>query len=201
MIRVLFAGSLRLPREAMATVLSGVPGVDVVAQVPLGTDVVPSALRTRPTIALLDADLAGLDGVSAAVQLKSALPGCRVLLMTPPNRPDLLRSALAARVEGLLSKDVSISALTDAVCRVARGERVLEAHTVAEVLHMPGNPLGARDIDILRLAAAGRTPGEIAAALHLSPGTIRNILAAINRKLGARNRIEAIRIATHSGWI
>ncbi|GAA5093047.1 response regulator transcription factor [Nocardia iowensis] len=201
MIRVLIAGSLRLPREAMATVLSGVPGIQVVSQVSLGTEVVPSALRTRPNLALLDADLAGLEGVSAAVQLKSVLPSCRVVLVTPPHRPDLLKSALGAQVEGLLSKAASIGALTDTVHRVAHGERVLEPHTVAEALRVPGNPLSARDIDILRLAAQGRTPGEIAATLHLSAGTIRNNLAAINHKLGTRNRIEAIRLSTQRGWI
>ncbi|WP_194838029.1 response regulator transcription factor [Nocardia sp. XZ_19_369] len=201
MIRVLIAGGLRLPREALAAVLSGVPGVQVVSQVGLGSAVVPGALRTRPNLALLDADLPGLDGVSAAAQLKSAVPECRVIIVTGPSRPDVLRAALAVRVEGVLSKGASIEALTDAVRRVAHGDRVLEPQAVAEALGGSENPMTARDLEILRLAAQGRTPGEIAEALHLSAGTVRNNLAAINRKVGARNRIEAIRIAVGRGWI
>lgn len=201
MIRVLIAGSLRLPREALATILAGESGVEVVAQVSLGTDVVPSALRTRPNLALLDANLTGLDGVSAATQLKTALPDCRVVMVMAPHRPDLLRSALDARVEGLLSTGASIAALTDTVRRVAHGESVLEPQAVAQALRGPANPLSARDIDILRLISQGHTPDEIGAALHLSPGTVRNNLAAINRKVGTRNRIETLRTAARHGWI
>ncbi|MFC9438611.1 DNA-binding response regulator [Nocardia sp. NPDC057030] len=201
MIRVLIAGGQRLPREAVAAVLSGVPGIQVVAQVELGTEVLASARRTRPNVALLDAELAGLDGISAGARLKSVLPDCRVIIVTTPDRPDVLRAALAAQVEGFVSKGASIDALTDTVRRVAHGDRVLDPRAVTEALHGPGNPLNARDVDILRLAARGRTPAEIAAALHLSPGTMRNNLAAIKHKVGARNRIEAIRIATDRGWI
>ncbi|MGX1770692.1 LuxR C-terminal-related transcriptional regulator [Nocardia brasiliensis] len=201
MIRVLIAGSLRLPREALATILAGESSVEVVAQVSLGTDVVPSALRNRPNLALLEANLAGLDGISAATQLKAALPGCRVVMVMPPHRPDLLRSALDARVEGLLSTGASIAALTDTVRRVAHGESVLEPQAVEEALRGPANPLSARDIDILRLVSQGYTPIEIGAALHLSPGTVRNNLAAVNRKLGTRNRIETLRAAARHGWI
>ncbi|WP_306364500.1 response regulator [Nocardia sp. CC227C] len=201
MIRVLIASGLRLPREAMAAVLSGIPGVQVVAQVATGTAVAPCAVRTGPNVAVLDADLPGLDGISVAVRLRSAPSDCRVVLVTPPNRPDLLGRALTAPVDGLLSRSAPLEALTDTVNRVAHGERVLEPHAVAEALHTPDNPLGAGEVGILRLASYGHTPEEIGAALHLSAGTIRNKLAAINRKIGARNRIESIRIATTRGWI
>ncbi|MEV6279253.1 response regulator transcription factor [Nocardia sp. NPDC051832] len=201
MIRVLIGGALRLPREAMATVVSAIPGVQVVAQVGHGSEVVPCAVRTTPNLAVLDADLPGLDGISAAQRLKATLQSCRVVLLTPPNRPDLLRCALAAEVEGLLSRGASLEALTDTVIRVAHGQRAIEPQAFVEVLDSPGNPLAIRDIEMLRLASQGRTPGEIAAALHLSAGTVRNNLAAINRKIGVRNRIEAIRVATAHGWI
>lgn len=201
MIRVLIASSLRLPREAIATVLSGIPGVQVVAQVGVGPEVTPCALRTDPNIAVLDADLPALDGISTAIRLRSALSGCRVVLVTPPNRPDLLARALRSPVDGLLSRSASLDALTDTVNRVARGERVVEPYAVAEALQAPDNPLNAGEMDTLRLAAQGHTPAEIGAALHLSAGTIRNRLAAINRKVGARNRIETIRIASTRGWI
>ncbi|MGK5732925.1 response regulator transcription factor [Streptomyces sp. URMC 124] len=201
MIRVLVADGLRLTREALSAVLASEPGVHVVAQVPRGDDVVPSALRTRPNVALLDANLPGLDGISAAAQLKAALPACRIIIVTSPDRPGALRTALKTGVEGFVSKGASVRELTDTVRTAARGERVLDPQIVADALHAPDNPLSERDIAILRLAAQGRTPQEIAGTLHLSPGTVRNNLAAINRKTGARNRIEAIRTAATHGWI
>lgn len=78
---------------------------------------------------------------------------------------------------------------------------MLDPRLVTDALHTPDNPLSERDRELLRLAAHGHTPPEIAEILHLSPGTVRNNLAAVNRKVGARNRIEAIRTATALGWI
>lgn len=201
MIRVLIADGLRLPREALSAVLSSEPGMHVVSQVPRGDAVVPSALRTLPDVALLDAGLPGLDGVTAAAQLKAALPSCRVVIVTPPERPGSLRTALDTGVDGVLGKGLSVKELAETVRKVARGERILDPQLVTDALHAPGNPLSRRDIDILRLAAQGHTPAEIAEVLHLSPGTVRNNLAAINRKVGTRNRIETIRTASARGWI
>ncbi|GAA0448678.1 response regulator [Streptomyces stramineus] len=201
MIRVLIADGLRLPREALAAVLSSQPGMHVVAQVQRGADVVPSALRARPDVALLDVNLPGTDGVSAATGLKAALPTCRVVLVTAPERPDTLATALKSGVEGCVGKNASVRELAETVRKVARGDRVLDPQIVADALDAPDNPLSRRDIDILRLAARGHTPTEIAEALHLSPGTVRNNLAAINRKVGTRNRIETLRIASARGWI
>ncbi|WP_424888240.1 response regulator [Streptomyces sp. XH2] len=201
MIRVLIADGLRLPREALSAVLSSEPGVRVVSQAPRGDAVVPSALRTRPDVALLDADLPGLDGVTVAAQLKAALPCCRVIIVTAPERAASLRAALSTGVDGVLGKGLSVKELAEAVRKVARGDRILDPQLVTDALHAPDNPLSRRDIGILRLAAQGHTPAEIAEVLHLSPGTVRNNLAAINRKVGTRNRIETIRTASARGWI
>lgn len=201
MIRVLIADGLRLTREALSVVLASEPGIQVVSQVARGDEVVPSALRTHPNVALLDAGLTGLDGISAAAQLKAASPTCRTVLMTAVERPGLLKAALAAGVEGLMSKGVSVKELTDTIRKAARGDCVLDPRLVTDALRTSDNPLKERDVDVLRLAAQGHTPQEIARMLHLSPGTVRNNLAAINRKIGARNRIEAIRVASARGWI
>ncbi|OII65157.1 DNA-binding response regulator [Streptomyces sp. CC53] len=201
MIRVLIADGLRLTREALSVVLATEPGMQVVAQVARGDEIVPSALRTRPNVALLDTHLSGLDGISAASRLKTALPTCRVVLVTALEHPGALRTALAAGVEGFVGKGVSVKELTDTVRKAARGESVLDPRLVTDALRTPDNPLNERDIGILRLASKGHTPQEIAETLHLSPGTVRNNLAAIKHKIGARNRIEAIRTASARGWI
>ncbi|MET7362476.1 response regulator transcription factor [Streptomyces sp. NPDC005562] len=201
MIRLLIADGLRLTREALAVVLASEPGMQVVAQVPRGDEIVPNALRTCPTVALLDAHLPGVAGIPAAAQLKAVLPACRIVILTTLERAGALRTALEVGVEGVMSKGASVSELSDSVRRIARGDRVLDPRLVTDALHTPDKPLSERDTDLLRLAAHGHTPPEIAAILHLSPGTVRNNLAAINRKVGARNRIEAIRTASARGWI
>lgn len=201
MIRVLIADGPRLTREALSAVLVSEPGIQVVSQVPRGDEIVPSALRTCPNVALIDTNLPGLDGISAAAQLKATLPTCRIIIVATLDRPGTLRAALTTGVEGFVGKGVSIKELIYAVRKVARGDRVLDPRLVTDALRTPDNPLNERDIDILRLAAQGHTPQEIAETLHLSAGTVRNNLAAINRKVGARNRIEAIRTASTRGWI
>ena len=91
--------------------------------------------------------------------------------------------------------------LVDAVRRVAAGERVIDPQLALRALEVPGNPLSPREVEVLRRFAAGAGPVEIAAALHLSYGTVRNYLASAVTKLGARNRVDAVRIGAEAGWL
>ncbi|MEV0569815.1 response regulator transcription factor [Dactylosporangium sp. NPDC050588] len=166
-----------------------------------GAAIVPEALRTRPDVAVLDLNLPGRDGLSAAIELRTSLPGCRCLLMTGVARPGDLRRALDAQIGGFLLKDSPPERLAEAVRRLAAGHRVIDPQLAVVAWETPGNPLTGREIEILRLAAQGASATEIAAALVLSVGTVRNHLTSAATKLHARNRVDAIRIATETGWI
>jgi two-component system response regulator DesR len=201
MIRILVAEDMTILRDTLVAVLNLETDLEVVAEVADGAAVVPATLRTRPDVAVLDIDMPGMDGLTAAAQLKDKLPECRVLILTALALPTNLRRALAAQVAGFLGKDAPSDDLIAAVRRLAGGERVIDPKLAVAALEGPQNPLSPRESDVLSLYADGRNPAEIAGELHLSYGTVRNYLAAAVTKLGARNRVEAIRLGRDAGWI
>ncbi|WP_433442982.1 response regulator transcription factor [Nonomuraea sp. CA-141351] len=201
MIRVLLAEDMHLIRGALASLLRLEPDIEVVAEVPSGDAVVPAALEHRPDVAVLDVQMPGMDGIEAAAELGKRLPGCRVLVLTQLGRPEVLRRALAARVGGFMLKDAPPADLAAAVRRVNAGETVIDPALAAATITARENPLSPREVDVLRLAAGGDDLSEIAHALHLTKGTVRNYLGAIVTKLDARNRLDAVRIATEAGWL
>jgi two-component system response regulator DesR len=172
-----------------------------VAELERGDTIVETALRTRPDVAVVDIDLPGLDGLSAAEQLHQRLPQCWTLVLTGLSQPGNLLRALKAHVRGFIVKDAPAETLADGVRRVARGERVIDPDLVAAALETGGTPLTDREADVLRAAERGFSTGEIGARLSLSPATVRNYLSNAISKVGGRNRIDAIRIARDAAWL
>jgi two-component system, NarL family, response regulator DesR len=200
-IRVLVAEDMRILRDTLAAVLSMEDDIDVVAQVADGDAIIPAALAQRPDVALVDIHLPGTDGLTAAAALREQCPGCRVVILTVLGQPGNLRRALAAGVAGFLPKETPSAELIDAVRKVTAGEKVIDPRLAVRALEAPGNPLSPRETDVLRRLAGGAGPAEIAAEMFLSYGTVRNYLASAVTKLGARNRVDAVRIAAEAGWL
>jgi two-component system response regulator DesR len=199
--RVLVAEDMQILRDTLIAVLDLEDDFEVVASVAAGDAVLAGALSARPDVAVVDIDLPGMDGLSAAALLRERLPSCRVLVLTALAVPGNLRRALAVQVAGFLGKDAPAQDLIAAVRRVAAGERVIDPRVAVAALEVPVNSLSPREAEILQRYAGGSDPGDIAAELHLSYGTVRNYLASAVTKLGARNRVDAIRIAAQEGWI
>jgi two-component system response regulator DesR len=200
-IRILLAEDQGMVRGALATLLNLEPDIEVVSQVSRGDQVVAEALRTEPDIALLDIEMPGLDGLSAAAALRVARPGCRVLILTTFGRPGYLRRAIDAGVAGFLVKDGPVEELAHAIRRVLAGEQVIDPKLALAALSTGNNPLSPRERDVLGAATGGSTATDIAHLLHLSEGTVRNYLSSAIQKTGARNRLEAARVATENGWL
>jgi two-component system response regulator DesR len=200
-IRVLVAEDMRILRDTLAALLRLEDDIEVVAEVTEGPAIVPAAVAQRPDVAIVDIDLPGTDGLTAAAELRQQCPGCRVLILTVLGKPGNLRRALAAQVTGFLPKDTPAAELVSAVRKVAAGERVIDPQLALKALEIPDSPLSPREAEVLRRVAAGAGPAEIAAAMFLSYGTVRNYLASAVTKLGARNRVDAVRIATEAGWL
>ena len=171
------------------------------AQVGRGDEVLAAALQTEPDVALLDIEMPGMDGLTAAGQLHDRLPNCHALILTVFGRPGYLRRALDQGAIGFVLKDASPSMLVDAVRRTAAGERVIDPQLAVATLEQGENPLTPREREILAMSASGSTAGELAQALNLSQGTVRNHLSLAIQKLHARTRLEAIRIAQDKGWL
>ncbi|MBG0813015.1 response regulator transcription factor [Planomonospora sp. ID82291] len=197
MIRVLLADDEHLIREAIATLLGLEPDIEVVAQVGRGDHVAQAVREHGPDVIVLDIEMPGMDGLSVA----ETLPGHAVLMLTSFGRPGYLRRALAAGVRGFVPKDASSDELAAAIRKVHGGGRYLDPEMAASAMMAGESPLTDREREALAQAARGASVGEIAAALHLTEGTVRNYLSSAITKLGAANRITAIRAAQEKGWL
>jgi two-component system response regulator DesR len=201
MIRVLVAEDMRILRDTLVSVLNLEDDIKVVAQVAAGTGIVAAALAERPDLAVLDIDLPGLDGITAAAQLHERMPTCRVVILTVLGRPGQLLAALDAHVAGFMVKDTPSDHLIDVLRKVAAGERIIDPELALAALEMRESPLSERETDVLRRFAAGAGLLTIAAELFLSYGTVRNYMASAVTKLGGRNRVDAVRIAQDADWL
>jgi two-component system response regulator DesR len=200
-IRLLLADDQALVRGALATLLGLESDLEVVAEVGRGDEVVAAARQSRPDVALLDVEMPGLDGIAATALLRAAMPTCKVLMVTTFGRPGYLRRAMAAGASGFVVKDTPARELADAVRRVAAGLRVVDPTLAAETLVSGDTPLTPRETEVLHAAREGGTVADIAAALKLSEGTVRNHLSSAIGKTGARTRAEAVRLADENGWL
>ena len=201
MIRVLIAEDMHMIRGALVALLSLEDDMQVVAELERGDRIVQTALETHPDVAVVDIDLPGVDGLTAAEQLHQRLPECRTLVLTGLSQPGNLLRALKVHVRGFIVKDAPADTLADGVRRVARGERVIDPELVAAALETGASPITTREADVLRVAEGGVPTDQIAVQLSLSPATVRNYLSNAISKVGGRNRIDAIRIARNAGWL
>jgi two-component system response regulator DesR len=198
----LLAEDQAMIREALATLLGLEPDLCVVGQVGRGDEVVDAVTALGGVdVALLDIEMPGLDGLSAAAELRKRHPATKVVILTTFGRPGFLRRAMEAGAAAFMVKDAPAARLAEAVRRVLAGERVIDPDLAAAALADGLNPLTGRERDVLAASADGSVNSEIAAKLSLSEGTVRNYLSACIQKTGARNRAEAVRIAQEKGWL
>ena len=201
MIRVLLAEDQAMVRGALAALLTLQGDMEIIAEVGRGDEVVTVALATRPDVALLDIEMPGCDGITAAAALRTKLPACRVLILTTFGRPGYLRKAMESGVVGFLLKDAPADQLATAIRRAIAGERVVDPTLAMSALSEGNNPLTERERSVLAAATRGASIAEIATSLFLSEGTVRNYLSVAIQKLGAHNRVEAAHIAEENGWL
>jgi two-component system response regulator DesR len=201
MFRVLIAEDQAMVRGALASLLALEHDIEVVAEVERGDAVLAAAHARNPDVALLDIEMPGQDGISAAAELNRELPQTRTLILTTFGRPGYLRRAIESGAGGFLLKDAPAERLGDAIREVHAGRRVIGPGLAATAIADGVSPLTAREHDVLVAATQHVTAADIAAQLHLSEGTVRNYLSSAIQKLGARNRQEALRIADEKGWL
>jgi two-component system, NarL family, response regulator DesR len=200
-IRVLLAEDQAMVRGALASLLGLEPDIEVVAQVARGDAVLDAARSANPDVALLDIEMPGATGLEALAQLRDAMPGCRILILTTFGRPGYLRRAMETGASGFLLMDAPAQELASAIRRAVAGERVVDPGLAAAALSEGESPLTAREHEVLVASKNYATVADIAGALYLSPGTVRNHLSSVMQKLNARNRAEALKLAEEKGWI
>lgn len=202
MIRVLLVHDACLVRSVMAEWLRREPDLGVYDTPWRNASGRVRSVRPDVCAADLDcADACGLPPLGELCPRGSGPARPRLLVLATADRPGLLRRAIEAGALGYVDKKGSPERLVHGIRRVAEGERFVDDSLGFGFLKAAQMPLTRRELSVLSLAAEGASVAEIAGNLHLSHGTVRNYMAAITRKTGARNRIDAIRISQGEGWL
>jgi len=188
-------------RGALKALLAMEGDIEIVAETDRGDQVVPLASQMKPDVALLDIEMPGGDGITAAGQLHKELPSCKILILTTFGRPGFLRRAMESGASGFMLKDAPAHELALAIRRTMAGERVIDPGLAAAALSAGVSPLSEREREVLVAGQGGASIAEIAQALFLSEGTVRNYLSSAIQKLEVSNRTEAARVAEQQGWL
>ncbi|MBT2387180.1 response regulator transcription factor [Streptomyces sp. ISL-11] len=203
MIRVLLVHDTYLLRAALAACIGREPDLEVSSA--SWQRAVTTSRTQLPDVCVVDMDSHDPEGSRVLRELSARCcvgGGTSALLaLASAERPGTLRRAFEERALGYLSKNASPDRLVEGIRRVAKGEQYIDESLGFGFLAASEIPLTKRELSVLSLAAEGASIGEIARSLHLSNGTVRNYLAAITRKTGARNRVDAIRISRGAGWV
>jgi DNA-binding NarL/FixJ family response regulator len=208
-VKVLLVDDQALFREALRTLLEVQDGIEVVGEAGDGAAALEQAAAVAPDVVLMDLRMPGMGGVAATRRLRVDAPAVQVIALTTFDDDEDVFAALRAGAIGYLLKDVSSARLVEAVHAAARGESFLQpsvaAKLVARFAAMPEqagepvagapqplvDPLSERELEVVRLLAAGRSNKEIAAALFLAEGTVKNHVTNALAKLGVRDRTQA----------
>lgn len=200
MIRIIIGEDQGLLRGALATLLSLEDDIDVIGQAENGDRALDLIRQLEPDIAILDIEMPLKTGLDIAEIVKSEALPCRIVMLTTFARPGYFQRATAAGVAGYLLKETPSEHLAAAIRQVHAGQKVISPELSLVMWENP-SPLSPREQEVLRYAAQGLSMQEIGQKLFLSHGTVRNYMSEAISKLGASNRIEAIRIAEEKGWL
>jgi two-component system response regulator DesR len=200
-IRTLVAEHVQLLRLGLVSFLTREPDIDVISEMAESAHLLSVASELAPSVAVVDADLPSVGGPEVVTRLQATVPECAAVMLVDQGDTVSLCQAMAVEPLGLLSKETPADLLTRCIRDVVTGRRVVDpdlartAHSIAE------NPLTRREREVLRLAAAGASTDEIAEHLSVTAKTVRNHLSRVFLRLGARNRVDAIRIASANKWL
>jgi two-component system response regulator DesR len=197
-IRVVIAEDQAMVLGALAALLEMEGDITVVAQARDGQQAVEAVRAHKPDVLITDVEMPVMTGLDAASALKGS--STRVIIVTTFARPGYLRRAMEAGAHGYLLKARPARDLADAVRRIHQGLRVIDPDLATEAW-AEADPLTERERQVLRLTAEGASTAAVAKQLNLSAGTVRNYLSEAIEKLGATNRIDAVRIARDKGWL
>nr|WP_221375406.1 response regulator transcription factor [Actinoplanes polyasparticus] len=201
MIRILLVEPMNLLRGALAATLSQEEDFSVVAELACLGGAVDMARAVPPDVAVVNVELLTGDGLQVFTRFSAEQSGCATLLLAGPEASGQLNRALDVHVRGVIGTQAGPGELVRGIRRLARGERVIDAGLAVAMVAAPRSPLSDRELHVLSVAASGVPAAEVAAELHLTAGTVRNYISVILRKTGARNRLEAVRVAEHAGWL
>lgn len=218
LIRVLIAEDQTLMRQGLKTILDLEDGFEVIGEAANGQEAIERAVALQPDVVLMDVQMPHLNGVQATAQLAVQLPAARVIILTTFDYDEYVFDGIKAGARGYLLKDTPANELLAAIRKVHAGESIIQPSVAARLINEfsrrqenagqnAATPppvyetLSERERDVLRLLADGLSNKEIATALILAEGTVKNHVSTILDKLHAANRTQAARVAREQGLI
>ncbi|MDQ3034937.1 MAG: response regulator transcription factor [Myxococcota bacterium] len=210
-IRVLVVDDQSLFREGLRSVLSADPELEVVGEAANGQEALAACERLSPDVVLMDMQMPVLDGVAATRRLQVQQPRCKVVVLTTFDDDEVIFEGLRAGAVGYLLKDATAARLGEAIRAAARGESFLQPSVASKVIAelsrlrarpaAPASLVTARELEVLQRLGRGASNKEIAAALFVTEGTIKNHVTSIFEKLAVSSRTEAAMRARELGLI
>lgn len=212
-VRVLIVDDHAMVRIGLKYCLASYGDIVVVGEAGNGREAVRQAEACQPDVVLMDLVIPELNGIEATRQIKARWPEIRVLALTSFIEEQYITAALEAGAEGYVLKDVEPPDLVAAIQKAHRGEVPLDAQAARVIVNSwrstsarPGRPAAAssltdREVEVLRLAAEGKSNRDIAAALVISEKTVKAHMSSILAKLGVQNRVQAIRYGRQTGLL
>jgi DNA-binding NarL/FixJ family response regulator len=208
-MRLLVADDHGIVRAGIKLLLERQADLDVVAEAEDGVEAVAQALASRPDLCILDVGMPRMTGLQAAREIRSQLPGVRVLMLSMHDDEHYLFEALKAGASGYVLKREADQDLVGAVRAVAGGEAFLTNAAERSIIRQwmadgaqgPVIPLTPREEEVVKLIAEAYTNAQIASILHLAEKTVESHRANVLRKLGMRDRVELVRYAIRRGLV
>lgn len=206
-IRVIIADDESLIATSLATLLGLEEDIHVMATFSSGEELLEWWNKRQilgdelPHAAVLDLNMAGMDGIETAQALLDKDSSIATMIVTSHARPRGLKKALKAGVKGFLPKSSTAEQFASGIRAIRQGRRYLDPDVAAHAIGLGESPLSDRETEILEQVGEAGSVEDIAAAVHLAPGTVRNYLSAAMSKLGAVNRFEAYQLARDRGWV
>jgi two-component system NarL family response regulator len=201
-IAVLIADDHSVVREGLASLIGRKPDMTVVGEASNGREAVDLWKHYRPDVTLLDLRMPQLDGVSTIKEIRAGDESARIIVLTTFDGDEDIYRAIQAGAKGYLLKDAPREALMDSIRRVHAGETCVPVHLAAKLAErVSGETLSAREIEVLKLIAQGKSNKEIGSTLFISEGTVKSHVKAIFAKMNVISRTEAVANATRRGLI
>lgn len=214
-IRVLIVDNQQLFTEALRTLLELEDDIEIVGEAYDGTAALERIRTLRPDVAVLDLRMPGLNGIEVTERVKPEFDDVRIVILTATDDNDLLTRAVEAGVDGYLTKDCAMEELADSIRRVVRGETIIPAGQLKDLLrnltdrrHEQPDPaaylasfLTRREKEVLRLLVSGKSNDKIAEELYISQNTVRTHIQNILSKLSVHSKLEAVAFAIRHGVV
>lgn len=200
-ITMIIADDHVMIRAALDALVDNEPDMSVIGECERGDQAVVMVEKLRPDIAILDVEMSGMDGLEACKLITERHPGCRCMMLTPLNKPGLLQQSLRAGASGFIVKYSPAGDLLDAIRTVAAGQRAIDNTLAIAALASYEVRLTERELGVVELLAEGIPDKEMGRTLCLSGGTVRNYVSTVMATVGARNRLDLVRIGRADGWL